>query len=171
MLIVVQEIHCGCDLAKTLPILCGLLVVLAGATATAKAAPVDFVSDFGRAGRDARPKGAFSVVLFTRRDCRYCRVVLERYLEPLMDNPEYQSRFVILQLDVEDERGIRDFSGNVVTPKEFAALQGVSLTPTVKFLGHDGRELARPIVGVSSTEYYGFLLWEAIDDATGKIGR
>jgi hypothetical protein len=55
--------------------------------------------------------------------------------------------------------------------RDFAYGYGVTLTPTLLFLGPDGEELASRRVGVGNMEYYHYLLDRGIEEALLKLRR
>ena len=66
---------------------------------------------------------------------------------------------------------MRDFAGRFLTGARFASRYGVYLTPTLLFLGPDGRELSRRIVGINTPELFGWYLDKAIDEARGALAE
>ena len=146
------------------------LVILAWAPAAAWAANgVPPASDLQKDAAAARAiDGALLVVLVGER-CVYCERVLNEFLIPMSGNRGYQAKVVMRRLVVSDDVPIRDFEGRPTTPRKLARQYGYSLVPTVLLLDGKGRLLAKPVVGLTTVDYYGMHLDEAIDLAVNKI--
>lgn len=101
--------------------------------------------------------------------CPYCEAVREDFLEPMIISGDYRERVVMLQLHKDSPRKIRDFDGRWIEPARFAARYHVALTPTVVLLAPDGTLLTPPLVGLTSPDFYGAFLDEAIDRAGERL--
>lgn len=147
-----------------------LFAILAWASATAWAAEgVPAARDLQKDAAAARAiDGAILIVLVGER-CVYCRRVLNEFLIPMSRNRDYQEKVVMRRLVVSDDHPIVDFEGRPTTPRQLARQYGYSLVPTVLLLDAKGRLLAKPVVGLTTVDYYGMYLDEAIDTALGKI--
>ncbi|MEJ2655267.1 MAG: hypothetical protein P8Z69_08205, partial [Acidihalobacter sp.] len=58
-----------------------------------------------------------------------------------------------------------------IEPRDFARRYHVSFTPTVLLLDAKGRLLAKPLVGLTTEDFYGAFLDEAIDEAVARMRR
>ena len=116
--------------------------------------------EFGRA------HGTVNVILLSRQGCPYCHVVRRNYLQPLATQQRDGIRVVEIRMD--SERSLRDFSGRVTTHAQFARAHGARFAPTVLFLGSDGRELAERIVGLSE-DFFGAYLEAALQVASSAV--
>lgn len=148
-------------------LLCSLAFIALPAFAAAELVPArDLKADAQVACASGRPL----LVLFASHGCPYCRVVEEDYLIPMLRQPQSE-RPIIRVVTIDDLGSLRDFSGKRVPIAEFARQQGASLTPHVKLLGPDGRELAPGLVGLLTQDFYGGYLEAAIATATEKMHR
>lgn len=147
-----------------------LYAILTWASATAWAAEgVPPAQDLQQDAAAARAiDGALLVILVGQR-CVYCERVLNEFLIPMSRNRQYQEKLVMRRLVVSDDSPIRDFEGRPSTPRKLARQYGYSLVPTVLLLDAKGRMLAKPVVGLTTVDYYGMYLDEAIDLAVNKI--
>jgi len=147
-----------------------LFAILAWASAAAWAAEgVPPARDLQQDAAAARAiDGALLIILVGKR-CVYCERVLNEFLIPMSRNRDYQAKLVMRRLVVSDDRPIIDFEGRPTTPRQLARQYGYSLVPTVLLLDAKGRILAKPVVGLTTVDYYGMYLDEAIDTAIGKI--
>ena len=80
---------------------------------------------------------------------------------PMSRNRDYRAG-EMRRLVVSDDDSIRDFDGRPATT------YGYCPAPTVLLDGKD-RMLARPVVGLTTVDYYGMYLDEAIDTAVAKV--
>lgn len=147
-----------------------LFAILAWASAAAGAAEgVPAARDLQQDAVAARAiDGAMLIILVGER-CVYCQRVLNEFLIPMSRNRDYQGKVVMRRLVVSDDVPIRDFEGRPTTPRKLARQYGYSLVPTVLLLDGKGRLLAKPVVGLTTVDYYGMYLDEAIDLALAKI--
>ena len=147
-----------------------LFAILAWASTAAWAAEgVPAARDLRQDAAAARAiDGAMLVALVGER-CGYCERVLNEFLIPMSGNREYRNKVVMRRLVVSDDSPIRDFEGRPTTPGKLAKQYGYNLVPTVLLLDGKGRMLAKPLVGLTTVDYYGMYLDEAIDQALGKI--
>jgi thiol:disulfide interchange protein len=133
--------------------------VYAGDIATAR----DLSAD--GAAASARPL----VVLFSASYCGYCTAVKEEFFNHLEDDPRYRGKVTLREVVIDSETPMVDFTGNRLTHREFARENGVVLVPTVRFLDGRGAELARPMVGVVTLDYYGWYLDQRIAAARESL--
>jgi hypothetical protein len=73
------------------------------------------------------------------------------------------------QVDIGSDDNLRDFSGATTTQATFAGRNKVQMVPTIKLFDAQGRELTQPLVGLSTPDFYGGYLDQAIDDALAKV--
>lgn len=119
----------------------------------------------------ARKQGGPFVVIYSRRDCKYCETVKRDYLKPLADNPRYRNRVVIRQINQDGDGALIDFQGNPTTHATFTASQKIKLVPVVAFYGTNGRQLADPIVGARLPDFYPSYLEEALDRSLSELKK
>lgn len=144
--------------------LCGMALTALPAFSAELAPARDFKADAQAACASGRPL----LVFFASHGCPYCRVVEEDYLVPMLRQPQGE-RPIIRVVMIDDLGTLRDFTGKRVPIAEFARLQGASLTPHVKLLGPDGKELAPALIGLMTQDFYGGYLEAAIASATEKM--
>ena len=145
-------------------LLCGILACFAITDALAQQrGELPLAQDFTIEAQSARAKQLPIMVLFSSSDCHYCKRVLQEFLIPMTRNAEYDTKVIMRQIEIGSGATLRDFSGRVTTHSDFALLNKIHLVPTVKFFDADGRELAAPIVGLLTPDFYGGYLDQAID--------
>ena len=148
----------------------GILACLAVPhAAAADAAGVPVARDFQADAAQARARRVPILVLVEAKDCVYCRRVLDEFLIPMSRNADYQAKVILRRVTTRSPLVLVDFSGRRVSQAAFVKAHGVKFTPTVLLLGPDGEELVEPLVGLSTPDYYGAFLDQAIDGAREKL--
>jgi len=109
------------------------------------------------------------LVLFMSPQCPYCEQILKEFLLPMQLNPEYRSKVVMRQVEIGSNARLLDFNGRATTHAQFAAQNRVRLVPTIKMFDARGRELTEPLVGLSTPDFYGSYLDQAIEEALAKV--
>jgi len=117
----------------------------------------------------AKALNAPVLVAFVGDHCSYCERVLNEFLIPMSRNPEYQGKVVMRRIETSSERSLRDFAGAKSTHSLFASGHDIYLVPTVALFDADGRMLGKPLVGLTTVDYYGMYLDETIDKAVAKV--
>jgi len=116
----------------------------------------------------ARKKGGVVLVLFENEHCGYCRRVLNEFLIPMSRNPEYQAKLVMRKVDNAGYASLKDFNGTRAAHTDFSRRHHVRMVPTVMLFDTQGNRLTSPLVGLSTADYYGYYLDQAIDEALEK---
>ncbi|MBP0048969.1 hypothetical protein H9C73_09480 [Marinobacterium sp. AK62] len=109
------------------------------------------------------PRPRAVLILFSQPDCRFCDLVREEFLVPLEQQPP--QGLVIREYKVATAPAITDSDGSTLTPSAFASRYNVRFYPTVSLISPAGEPLADPLIGISSTDFYGYYLDQAINDA------
>lgn len=104
--------------------------------------------------RQAREGGYPLVILYSRKDCRYCETVRRDYLRPMMAAERYRQRVVVRQINQDSEAPLLDFAGKPTTHADFARQEKIKLVPVVAFYGSGGKAMAEPIVGTRIPDFY-----------------
>jgi len=128
-----------------------------------------FATDLSKDAKLAREKQIPILILFSTRGCAYCTRVREEILIPTTLNADYDNKVIMVEVDSTNPAKLIDFEGKATTQAAFVAKSRVGLTPTVKFFDPQGREVADPIVGLVTVDYYGGFLDQAIDTSIAKI--
>jgi thiol-disulfide isomerase/thioredoxin len=147
-------------------------VLLLGLLAAGPAGGGDGVSparDLAADAAAARAHGAPILVFFTAADCPYCHEVASLYLEPMQRRGDYAGRLLIRSVDVDSSAMLIDFDGRGTRHEEFAQRAGTRFTPTIRIYSPDGAELANALVGYTSRDFFGGMLWEAIDESIARL--
>jgi thioredoxin-related protein len=104
------------------------------------------------------------MLVFTRPECPYCARAKREHLEPMRISQNYGSKMIMREIVAADERTVlRDFNGSATTHGEFARRYDIRSVPTVLVVDPQGKPLAEPIIGLTSTDFYNLYLEQAID--------
>ena len=151
-----------------------LIALLAGIVAWGSAVAageegVPHASDLRQDGGLARSERNILLVAFVSPACGYCERVLNEFLLPMSRNPEYRRKLVMRRIDITSTRALKGFNGDALSHREFASWEGVSFVPTIVLFDDRGNRLGKPIIGLSTVDYYGYYLDQAIDEALAKV--
>lgn len=139
------------------------------ATLAVERGKLPMASDLRKEARLAREKQIPILILFSAPGCGYCTRVREEILIPTTRNAEYDDKVILLEVESGNAETLIDFDGRVTTQADFAAKNRVGFAPTVKFFDAKGREVAEPIIGLVTVDYYGGFMDQGIDKATARI--
>jgi len=119
--------------------------------------PVTLVQagDLHADGQQAQRRHVPILLMFAQHGCSWCHFVEEEQLKPMLRNADYRAQVIIRQVMTDDLGNITDFDGSQTDANTLAMRYNASLTPTVVFVDARGKQLARNIVGVHNTEFYG----------------
>lgn len=109
------------------------------------------------------------MLLFASPYCPYCERVKVEYLGPMGNDPAYRDKVIIRQIEAGSDWALIGFDGKKTTHGAFAASQKIVLVPTVKFYDPQGREVAKPIVGMSIPDFYYGYIQDAVEESLEKI--
>jgi thioredoxin-related protein len=126
------------------------------------------VRDFRIEAKESRQKQAPILVLFMSNYCPYCDTVLEEFLMPMSRKPEYNSKVILRQMDINSKTKIIDFNGRTTTSIDFANKSKVWAVPTVMLFDSEGNELTN-ITGLLTIDFYLAYLNTAIEESQAKI--
>lgn len=132
-------------------------------------AAVPLASNLSDAGRQALSGCKPLLLEFSALACDYCRLLETEILNPTLLNRDYDDRVLMQKLLVDHPEKIRGFNGKPVTPEQLAGRYRVFVTPTLLFVDDRGRELAERMVGVTTLDFYGGYLDNALETAQEKL--
>jgi thioredoxin-related protein len=111
------------------------------------------------------------LVAFVGDRCRYCERVLNEFLIPMSRNGEYRNKVVMRRIETDSHSRLRGFNGEETTQSEFAQANGIRMTPTILVFDEKGQRLTKPLIGLTTVDYYGYYLDQTIDGALEKIRK
>ena len=149
-----------------------LLLVAAALVTVANADPVNNVPPARDLGKEAgEAEGACIPLLleFAADSCEYCVLLEEEVLKPMLRNRDYDQRVLVRKVALDRAAKLRDFDGRKVSPAGLAERYRIRVTPTLIFVDRRGEELAERMVGVTTLDFYGGYLDQALDSASKKL--
>jgi len=132
-------------------------------------AEVPWARDLQQDAVAARAMQGVVLLVFVSTRCPYCETALNDFLIPMSGNADYLAKVVMRRIESRSARELRDFSGRRTSHGKFAFEQGTRLTPTVMVFDYTGHPLAKPVVGITTPDYYGAYLDQAIDQGVAKV--
>ncbi len=132
-------------------------------------AKVPLARDLEVAGRQAVSDCKPLLLEFSALACEYCRLLETEVLNPTLLNRDYDKRVLMRKLLIDRPVRIRGFDGNRISAEQLAQKYRVYVTPTLLFVDAQGVELAERMVGVTTLDFYGGYLDNALDDARQKL--
>lgn len=139
------------------------------ATQAVERGKLPIAGDLRVAAKISHEKQIPILILFSAPDCDYCHRVREEFLIPTTYNAAYDDKVIMLEVENSSPARLIDFDGRTMTHADFAARYRAGFAPTVKFVDSKGREVAEPIIGLVTVEYYGGFMDQGINKATAKI--
>ena len=127
------------------------------------ASGVPTADDLQADAQAAAELGGTVLLVFVSDRCGYCEIVLNEFLIPMSRNTDYSQRIVMRRIVTNSDRPLRNFRGESLTHRRFAQGVGVRMTPVVQMFGVKGQLLGKPLVGLTTIDYYGHYLDQTID--------
>lgn len=147
-------------------LLLGVVTYWAPVVTQAKGLPI--VKDLRVEAKISRDINAPILVFFMSKHCTYCETVLQDFLLPMYQDPAYNKKVILRQVEINSGEKLIDFNGVSTTQRELAKKYRTSAVPTLILFDSRGQELTR-IVGLLTVDFYLALLDEAIDESIAKI--
>ncbi len=115
----------------------------------------------------ARAQNRPIITLISSRTCEYCEAVKRSDFQFMTED----DRFILREVNIDNPQPLIDFEGTSLSHRDFAKKYVKVFTPTVLFLNADGDQLADPLVGVSSLDYYSHYLEKRIDQSLKQLAN
>lgn len=109
------------------------------------------------------------LLMFSASYCDYCNIIKDKFLKPMLISGEYTDKVLIRVLEIDGTEDFRGINGELIDPGEFADKHGVSLTPTLVFFDATGREINERLIGVTTVDFYGYYLDQAINNSLATV--
>lgn len=146
-----------------------LVLALGTSCIAASASELPPATDLRTEAEQAERKGTPLIVLYSRRDCKYCETVRRDYLLPLTRQARYRDHVIVRQVNQDSDAAVTDFRGEKTTQARLAGSEKIKLVPVVAFYGKNGRRLADPIVGAKLADFYQSYLDDAIEHSSAML--
>ncbi len=148
------------------------LLLLSGANVQAETLPyvkVPEPTDLQAVGQEARQRQLPILIMFSREGCPYCDVVREEFLKPMLRSGDYTDRVIMLEIHSDSYTQLRDFNGQMISAEALAHRYRAGFAPTVVFLNHQGKEQTERLIGITTRDFYGGFLDEAIEESLKRL--
>ena len=135
-----------------------------------EASPIPELNSFKGVADSARTRGVPILVEFSTPWCRYCEVLEQQVLKPLLRNGKYREQIIDKKLEVNTYSSIAGFDGKQYRTDQISRMYNVDLYPTLVFFDANSREVSQRIVGITVLDYIADELEQAIDAAVQDTG-
>lgn len=132
---------------------------------------VPLVSDLQQDGIQAMEKGIPVLIEFSMHGCPFCEQVEEEVLKPMLISGQYVNKAIIRKMVLDDDNQLTDFNGQKISYDEFALRYAIDVVPTLVLMNGEGKALGLRMRGVTTIDFYGIYLDQAIDQALGVTSR
>ncbi len=95
--------------------------------------------------------------------CPYCAAARRDFLAPMQASEQWRDKVLMREIVLDSGASLRDFNGETLTVREFAKRHGISRVPTVIVFDGNGAQVTQPLVGLSSSDFYGLYLEQAVE--------
>jgi len=136
---------------------------------TALACGVPQAQDLRQDARAAEAINGVVLVAFVGEYCGYCERVMNEFLLPMSEDPQYRQKVVMRQVETRSRRPLRDFHGRASSPQQFARQHGIRVVPSIAVFDRQGRMLGKPLVGLTLVDYYGLYLDDLINAGLSQV--
>lgn len=153
---------------KVFILLCLIVVVSVQAQSRAPSL-VQQITDLRSVGQLSKERNLPVLILFSMQDCPYCDFIREDYLEPMLTDVAYQNKIIIREIHSDRLTSVTDFNGQAIEGIDLAQRYRALLAPTLIFIDSQGRQLVERMVGVTTPDFYGGYLDQAINQAYEKL--
>ena len=116
----------------------------------------------------AQEKGIPVLLEFSMHGCPFCEEVEEEVLQPMLISGDYDNKVIIRKIMIDEDMSITDFNGKQVAYEDLASRYNVFVTPTLVLLHGNGEVMGLEMVGVTTIDFYGAYLDQAIEMALHK---
>lgn len=138
--------------------------------ATADQVKIPKAVDLQQDGILAREKGIPLLLEFTMHGCPFCEEIEEEVLRPMLISGDYDHKVLVRNIKIDEEDSvIIDFNGEKISYPELASRYNVYVAPTLVLVHGNGRAMGLEMVGVTTIDFYGIYLDQAIDQALKKV--
>ena len=130
---------------------------------------VPMLENLASDAKKAREQQIPVLIEFSMHQCPFCFQVEDEILGPMLISGDYDDKVIIRKLLIDDAGDVIDFDGRKIEKDELSSRYGINIVPTLVFFDGYGRPLGIELVGVTTIDFYGAYLDQAIESALDKI--
>jgi len=145
------------------------LVSMSDSMAEAESDDIPKALDLQKDGLLAQEKGLPVLLEFTMHGCPFCLEIEEEILRPMIGSGEYDHKVLVRNVKIDDDLKITDFNGESITYEDLAYRYNVTVVPTLILVHGNGQPMDLEMVGVTTIDFYGAYLDQAIESALKKV--
>lgn len=148
-----------------LPLLAAAPAAWSDTAGGAEAVVIPAAGDLHADGAAAARRGLPIMLIFTAEGCSYCRTLKRDFIRPMIYSHQYDNKILFREIELGSGRQIHDFNGRTIAADDLGDRYGIEVTPTVVFVDYRGQQMADKMVGMTTPDYYGGYLDDAIQTA------
>lgn len=111
------------------------------------------------------------MLYFADIDCSYCLKLEKEVLMPMLRGGDYEQRVLLGKIDWRSADVVEDLDNTSLEQRLLSERYGVTVTPTLVFIGPDGREVAERILGFRSADFFWYYLDQRINSSRVELER
>ena len=120
-------------------------------------------------GINALEKGIPVLLEFSMHGCAFCEEIEAEVLRPMLISGDYDHKVLVRNVKIDEDHEIIDFNGKSISYEDLAARYNVFVTPTLVLVNADGEGMNLDMIGVTTIDFYGIYLDQAIDQAIKRV--
>ncbi len=125
---------------------------------------IPLASDFQSDRLDQQDSKRVILLYVSAPRCAFCKKLEKEIIFPLLKSGEYKDKIILRKIDWHGNEKILDFNGEAIKPSQLLEQYQIRITPTLLFLGANGKELHKRLLGYRGGEFY----WYYFDAAINK---
>jgi len=130
---------------------------------------ITITSNLTQEGEESAQTKTPILLLVSKPGCPYCTQIKNEVLNPMLISTEYIDQVIIRELVLNPADTIIGFDGTATKISDIANKYAIKVTPTLLFLGPNGEELEKRIIGINTVELFSYYVAQAIEKATNKL--
>jgi thioredoxin-related protein len=125
---------------------------------------IPFAADFHSDMLDQQNSKRVILLYVSAPHCAFCKKLEKEIIYPLLKSGEYKNKIILRKINWRGNDDILNFNGESLKPSQLLEQYQIRITPTLLFLGANGKELHKRLLGYRGGEFY----WYYFDAAIGK---
>ena len=126
---------------------------------------MEVITDWGQVAVISARQHIPIVVMVDQADCPYCDRVESEFFAAIFAGGEFENAAIFGKISLDDGESIATRDRGLISTQEFLEPFLADFTPTILFLDSQANQLVEKMVGLSTPDYYGYYLEQAIRQA------